>query len=787
MAFNIDGDPTLKSWFPSSSRVISWVSCIVLLAVLTPIPELSAQDGAGGGLLDQLESEGLGGSEFGESGFGDSPFGESDPVQLTVKGVAAVLPGARAEILIQAKMDRGWHIYGIDMDRELGIPTAIIVSEMADLEMFDDVIEPEPHERDAEEGVYLEHEGEITFKLPLGVPDDAELGPRKVILEVTYQACDATQCLNPVTRVIEVAVEVGSVKGSDSAVNLNIEAQAPDSPVVWKSKGLSGIQPGEPFTVEVVAEIERGWHIYGLEMDEESGFPTRFSLAGESNFVLSTIKELTPAHDRFDPLIQSTSIEHEKEARFQLTMVFEGEELPDETTIPLIVESMSCDVQMCLPQERLELNLPVVRNASNEITTGTSSETRESKNLHQVSYKDENLQLSARFDRAEVSSGEIVELTIEGQLLEDLRIPAFRKDVQGEAEEEGLLGIVLLAISGALLALVTPCVYPMIPITISVFTKQAHESRSRVLGLAALFGGGIVVSFTSLGFILSAILGEEGANFMATNGYVNLTIGVLFVVFGFSLFGYYDIQLPAFIRNRVGGGGGGGGAASVLVMGLVFAVTTFTCVGPIVAALLALAAGGGPGFAAVGMLAFSSTIALPFVVLALFPKVMTGLPRSGGWLSTVKVVLGFIELLAAWKFFSAVATYWQFGEVVNREVIMGIWGLTLAALVLNLVGKLKFPHDSPVKSISLGRGSLIAVTFLGAACCFYAMTGWRLNENIEAQLLVPSLHANSSLPWKHLDRNNPLDFEAEMETLKSEVASGVRERKPVFLNFTGHT
>jgi thiol:disulfide interchange protein DsbD len=308
-----------------------------------------------------------------------------------------------------------------------------------------------------------------------------------------------------------------------------------------------------------------------------------------------------------------------------------------------------------------------------------------------------------------------------------------------------------------------------------------------VLWLAALFGAGIVVSFTALGFLLSALLGEEGANFMATNGYVNLAIGALFVIFGFSLFGYYDIQLPGWLRNRVGGSGGGGGAASVLVMGLVFSVTTFTCVGPIVAFLLALAAGEGPGYAAVGMLAFSTTLAVPFVLLALFPKALTGLPRSGGWLSTVKVILGFIELLAAWKFFSAVATYWQFGELVNREVIMAIWGLTLAALALNLIGKLRFPHDSPVTSISFGRGLLLALTVTGAFSCFYATTGWRLNENLEAQLLVPSIHAKQHLPWRVLDRDHALDFPDQLQQLQQQIAAGTRSPRPIFVNFTGHT
>ena len=187
------------------------------------------------------------------------------------------------------------------------------------------------------------------------------------------------------------------------------------------------------------------------------------------------------------------------------------------------------------------------------------------------------------------------------------------------------------------------------------------------------------------------------------------------------------------------------------------------------------------------MLAFSSTIALPFVILGLFPKALTGLPRSGGWLSMVKVILGFIELLAAWKFLSAVATYWQFGELLNREVIMAIWGLTFVALFFNLIGKLRFPHDSPVSSISFGRGLLLALTTICAINCFYAMSGYRLNENLEAQLLVPSIHAKQHLPWRILDRDQPLDFSEQLAQLKEEVATGSRSARPIFINFTGHT
>jgi len=721
---------------------------------------------------------------------------EDSPVTFSAEDVSGARPGTEVVITVVAKIDRGWHIYGFDMDPELGVPTTMYVTSSGDLEMPGEIQEPSPHEREDEliGGLLLEHEGNVEFKIPLRVPEGAADGPRKVLVDITYQACDAKQCLNPAIALVEVTVYVGVAPSTKATEKLTVTAGDLASPVSWKGTGAASVAPGAEFSIEIEASIERGWHIYGLQMTPELGEPTSFSVPESLSFRVGSATEVTPAHSRHDPLIGGISIEHERKAVFRIPVTAPEDLGIEKLVIPITVGYTVCDAQICLLPAQVLLEVPVFPEGGdflfetsngnlNDSAGGNGTENRAAT----VEFDDGDVRISASFSATRVRPGDLIRFDLEGTVDEGHRIPAIRKDVRGAAEEQGLWGIILLAIGGALLALATPCVYPMIPITVSVFTKQAHESRSKVLGLALLFGGGIVGSFTALGFLLSALLGEEGANFMATNGYVNLAIGVLFVVFGFSLFGYYDIQLPAWLRNRVGASSGGGGAASVLVMGLVFSITTFTCVGPIVAALLALAAGEGPGFAAVGMLAFSSTIALPFVVLALFPKALTSLPRSGGWLSTVKVILGFVELLAAWKFFSAVATYWKFGEIVNREVIMTIWGLTLVALALNLLGRLRFPHDSPVTSISFGRGLLLAFTVVGAINCFYATTGYRLNENLEAQLLVPSIYAKQHLPWRVLDRDNPLDFSEQLQELQQQVAEGERSPRPVFINFTGHT
>jgi thiol:disulfide interchange protein DsbD len=720
-------------------------------------------------------------------------FDDDSPVEFSASAVEQAVPGSDVVITVTAKIERGWHIYGFDMDPDLGVPTSMVVVGAGDLESHELIREPEPHGREDEMvgGYIVEHSGTVQFQVPLRVPEDAEPGARKVLIDIAYQVCDAKQCLQPTVASVETTVTVGSRVASavsEPITSLTVTAQAAASPVSWKGTGIAGFEAGSTIEIQIEASIERGWHIYGIDLDPLRGDPTTFEVPDEHPFRPGDPIEVTPARSRDDPLAGGYIVEHERKAIFRLPLTVPSPIPDDIDHIQVTVAYMVCDAGICLPAEKVTLAIPLrTKSGVQTDVIGDSDLGTPPDDPLRIEVNDGEVRISAGFSQRKVHPGDEIEFRLEGSVDETLRIPAIRKDTRGAAEQAGLLGIILLSIGGALVALLTPCVYPMIPITVSVFTKQAHESRARVLWLAALFGAGIVVSFTALGFLLSALLGEEGANFMATNGYVNLAIGALFVIFGFSLFGYYDIQLPGWLRNRVGGSGGGGGAASVLVMGLVFSVTTFTCVGPIVAFLLALAAGEGPGYAAVGMLAFSTTLAVPFVLLALFPKVLTGLPRSGGWLSTVKVILGFIELLAAWKFFSAVATYWQFGELVNREVIMAIWGLTLAALALNLIGKLRFPHDSPVTSISFGRGLLLALTVTGAFSCFYATTGWRLNENLEAQLLVPSIHAKQHLPWRVLDRDHPLDFPDQLQQLQQQIAAGTRSPRPIFVNFTGHT
>lgn len=253
-----------------------------------------------------------------------------------------------------------------------------------------------------------------------------------------------------------------------------------------------------------------------------------------------------------------------------------------------------------------------------------------------------------------------------------------------------------LAISAGAFALITPCVFPMIPITASYFAKHGSGSRQAALKNAVLFGGGIIGTFTAVGLATSVLVGAAGMSRFAASPWVNLAIAAMFVAFAFNFFGFYEIRVPSGILNRLDRASRGressGGVGAVL-MGATFAVTTFTCTAPFVGTLLVLASQGQWQQPVVGLLLFSTTFAVPFFFLALAPTVLAKLPRSGGWLNSVKVVIGLVELGAALKFVSNADLVMGWG-IFSRQVILVAWAVICGVIAIYLLG-VRVPLVSP--------------------------------------------------------------------------------------------
>ncbi len=404
------------------------------------------------------------------------------------------------------------------------------------------------------------------------------------------------------------------------------------------------------------ATIEKGWHLYSQNVPEDGPIPTSFiydDFNGAFNFIDTTSEEKGQTID--DPVFQMKIKFFEKSAIF----IQKVEVLRDESTVNGIVEFMVCDDSKCLPPTEVEL----VFNLSNSIKS-------------QVVSADEQI--------------------IKTDDSESLSTP--------KESQKGLWGIFFIAFLSGFAALLTPCVFPMIPMTVSFFTKQ---SKTKAAGIknAIIYGVSIIVIYVLLGTAVTAVFGADALNALATNVWFNIIFFLLLVVFAVSFLGAFEIMLPNSWANKVDSKADRGGLIGIFFMALALAIVSFSCTGPIVGTLLVQAASKGGLAPIIGMLGFSLAIALPFALFAAFPGWLNSLPKSGGWLNTVKVVLGFLELALAFKFLSQADLVLQ-THILEREVFLAIWIAIFGTLAFYLFGKIQLPHDTPLKHISVGRLSL---------------------------------------------------------------------------------
>ncbi|HMS15863.1 MAG TPA: cytochrome c biogenesis protein CcdA, partial [Planctomycetota bacterium] len=366
---------------------------------------------------------------------------------------------------------------------------------------------------------------------------------------------------------------------------------------------------------------------------------------------------------------------------------------------------------------------------------------------------------------------------------------------------QGIWGFVWIAMGAALLALLTPCVFPMIPITVSFFTKHSEHSKHPPVIPAAVYCLGIVLSFTLIGLIFSLAFKTNAAS-ISQSPIVLGGIGVLFVVFSLSLFGMFELQLPAAFSNMVGSAQQKGGLLSIWLLGLLFAVTSFACTAPFVGTLLATSLSSGQWVRPmIGMAAFSAVLAVPFFFLALFPSKLRSLPRAGGWLTQVKVVMGFIELAAALKFLGDMDGVLSLG-VFTRSFILSAWIVLFALTGVYLLGAFRMPHDSPREGTPV-VALLLAIFFLSfAAYLFRGVGGDPLAPGVDVYLPkelherspigrreallkeIKSLGGMSSgggetgrVGMSELFKNDYAGARAEAERLKV----------PIFIDFTGYS
>jgi thiol:disulfide interchange protein DsbD len=393
---------------------------------------------------------------------------------------------------------------------------------------------------------------------------------------------------------------------------------------------------------------------------------------------------------------------------------------------------------------------------------------------------------------------------IEGEFIDQM-IPSIVTTYQeplGDCADEGeetaagksLIWTFVLGFLGGLLALLTPCVFPMIPLTVSYFSKDTKR-KGWVNG--AIYGASIIVIYVAIGLLITGVFGATALNELSTNWIANSLFFLVFVLFAFSFFGFYEITLPSSWTNKSDRMADKGGWIGIFFMAFTLALVSFSCTGPIIGSALVESATNKLGPFVV-MLGFSTALALPFGLFAAFPAWLNTLPRSGSWMNSVKVVLGFLELALAFKFLS-VADMTSHWNVLRYEIFLGIWVVIAAAIAAYLFGWIKFPHDSPLKKLSLPRLGL-ALGF--AALAAYMVTGFLPDErsktyNSLAMLsgLAPPAHYNFFKPVPDVDADIKAKYPSYSKCANNldcfhdyyeGVAYAQEVNKPVFLDFTGY-
>ncbi len=500
------------------------------------------------------------------------------------------------------------------------------------------------------------------------------------------------------------------------------------------------------YTLKIKASIEEGWHLYSQHLPEGGAIPTSFSFegAGETFELIGTVKESEP-HTEHDKVFDMELSFFDNYATFEQKI-----KLKDSTLTSIVggVDYQACDDRSC-----------IFRSA----------------------------ELDFSLDGSEVIKEEVA-LTDKDKALSDaLKLPIKNPELlvdadQAEAKKKGLWGFIFIGFLGGLIALLMPCTFPMIPLTVSFFTKQS-KTKAQGIKNAIIYGLSIIVISVLISgpFHLFDSLDENILNTISTSAWLNVALFAIFIFFALSLFGFYELTLPNSWSNKMDAASNRGGLLGIFFMAFTLVLVSFSCTGPILGGLLAGTATSEGNIAmnlTVAMLGFGIAFALPFTMFALFPSWLNSLPKSGGWMNTVKVVLGFIELAFAFKFLSNadLVQHWGF---LKREIFVGIWIVIFVAQILYLFGKIKFPHDGPLKKLSFGRISFAVLTLAFVIYLIPGVTNSKKNLTGLSGILPPEFY--SVYPQENdcpLGLDCYKDFEEGLEVAKA-------KNKPILLDFTG--
>lgn len=545
-----------------------------------------------------------------------------------------------------------------------------------------------------------------------------------------------------------------------------------ENPVVWSlAEAEAGLAPGGEFDLTLSATIDEGWHVYSVSQPRPP-IQTRITVPEGQRAKLRAAPIAPEPTRQFDPNFSIEAEFYETRAVFTLPLVVAGDAPAGSHPLEVHVRFQACTDRVCLPPRTVKLATSfTVGNAAPGSAAPANVPSSPLPTPAETGPGSAPASSSEGSSPAPAASGASAAVTLPAAVPVDAPV------------DSSLWSFIWLAMTVGALTLLTPCVFPMVPITVSYFTKNAAGSRSGAVGNALVYSLGIILTFTALGMLLALVLGASGLNRFAASPWVNLFIAGIFIAFALNLFGAYELNLPATMLTRLDAltrREGGSRFIATLLMGLTFTLTSFTCTAPFVGTLMVMASQGSWQFPLLGMIAFSSVFAAPFFVLALVPQMVTKLPRSGGWLNAVKVSMGFLEIAAAMKFISNVDLVWGWG-IFSREAVLATWVAVGVLLSLYLLGNFRLPHDSPAERIGAGRLAAAIVSLAITVHLVTGLFGTRLGE-IEA-FLPPASYGSAARGAGTLEGELPWivnDYPAAL-------ATAAREDRPLIIDFTGYT
>ncbi|MDY0342759.1 MAG: cytochrome c biogenesis protein CcdA [Lentimicrobium sp.] len=563
-------------------------------------------------------------------------------------------------------------------------------------------------------------------------------------------------------------------------------------PVKWSfsSKALSGNE----VQLTLKASIDHTWHLYSQDVPPppDGPVPTSFTFVKSPNYTLvGKVTEPKPIEE-YDNQFQVTLKYFENQAVFTQKIKVLSEK---DFTLNGELEFMVCDDKQCLAPEIVDFEFKIkgVKDSSpkiEEVTEPVMSDTTSSAIVLPSSDSEDTL------GESDASSGAAVDPNAE-----------ITADT-GLASNTSLWSLFFFSFLAGFAAILTPCVFPMIPMTVTFFLKEKDKVKAKFQALS--YGVSIILIYTIIGTVVAVTLGANFANFLSTHWIPNVLFFLIFLFFAASFLGMFEITLPSWMINKSDAQADRGGVVGSFFMAFTLVLVSFSCTGPIVGAILVASAGGQVLMPIIGMLGFSLAFALPFTLFAFFPRWLNNMPKSGGWLNSVKVVLGFLELALGLKFLSIADQTYHWG-ILDREVYIAFWIVIFTLMGFYLLGKLKFAHDSDLKYIGVPRLGMAIITFAFVAYMIPGMFGAPLqalsgymppqathdfdlnkivrdNVQLYAGSGTTSAQPESSLCDKpkyseilHLPHGLDGYFDYEQG-----LACAAQLNKPVFIDFTGH-